>query len=279
MCGIAGYFGSRAVSPATVERMLSALRQRGPDAERVQAWNSELRPAPLPAPNALLNTRLAIIDPRPEADPPIANDSGDIWIAYNGEVYDWATDAAILRNEGFHFRTRSDTEFILRAYEHWGINFVSRLRGMFAIAICDLRRRAVFVIRDRFGEKPIVYAHRKDGFAFGSTVRSLLPWLPSEARGFSPSSIDAYLAHRTIPAPRTVFTDIARLPPAHYLRYDLATGDLSSVEYWRPAQEPAPWLPRLRRCDTHAHGRRSTPRAVSFVRGRFGRRRVPARGR
>ncbi len=243
MCGIAGYFGSRAVSPATVERMLSALRQRGPDAERVQAWNSELRPAPLPAPNALLNTRLAIIDPRPEADPPIANDSGDIWIAYNGEVYDWATDAAILRNEGFHFRTRSDTEFILRAYEHWGIDFVSRLRGMFAIAICDLRRRVVFVIRDRFGEKPIVYAHRKDGFAFGSTVRSLLPWLPSEARGFSPSSIDAYLAHRTIPAPRTVFTDIARLPPAHYLRYDLATGDLSSVEYWRPAQEPTPWLP------------------------------------
>jgi asparagine synthase (glutamine-hydrolysing) len=222
--------------------MLSALRQRGPDAERVQAWDAELRPASLPAPNALLNTRLAIIDPRPEADPPIANDAGDIWIAYNGEVYDWGADARTLTNAGFHFRTRSDTEFILRAYEHWGIDFVSRLRGMFAIAICDLRRRALYVIRDRFGEKPIVYAHRKDGFAFASTVRALLPWLPPSARMFSPSGIDAYLAHRTIPAPRTVFAGIARLPPAHYLRYDLASGELSSAEYWRPAPERTPWL-------------------------------------
>ena len=243
MCGIAGYFGSRAVGHPTVERMLSALRQRGPDAERVQAWDSALRPASLPAPNALLNTRLAIIDPRPEADPPIANDAGDIWIAYNGEVYDWSADAAILRNEGFHFRTRSDTEFILHAYEHWGIDFVSRLRGMFAIAICDLRRRVVLVIRDRFGLKPIVYSHRRDGFAFASTVRALLPWLPSDARAFSPSGLDAYLAHRTIPAPRTAFASIARLPPAHYLRYDLSSGDLSSIEYWRPEPSPEAWLP------------------------------------
>src|SRR5450432_574107 len=131
MCGIAGYFGIRTVSPVTVERMLSALRQRGPDAERVQAWAADFRPASPPAPNALLNTRLAIIDPSHEADPPIANDAGDIWIAYNGEVYDWSADAAILRNDGFHFRTRSDTEFILHAYEHWGIDFISRLRGMF----------------------------------------------------------------------------------------------------------------------------------------------------
>jgi asparagine synthase (glutamine-hydrolysing) len=243
MCGIAGYFGSRTLPRAAVERMLSALRQRGPDAERVQAWDAGLRAASLPAPNALLNTRLAIIDPRPEADPPIANDAGDVWIAYNGEVYDWSADAGMLRNAGFHFRTRSDTEFILHAYEHWGIDFVSRLRGMFAIAICDLRRRTVFVIRDRFGLKPVVYAHGKDGFAFASTVRALLPWLPSAARGLSSSGVDAYLAHRTIPAPRTVFANIARLPPAHYLRYDLVTGEVSSTEYWRPAPSPEPWLP------------------------------------
>jgi asparagine synthase (glutamine-hydrolysing) len=231
------------VGPATVERMLSALRQRGPDAERVQAWDSALRPASLPAPNALLNTRLAIIDPRPEADPPLANDAGDIWVAYNGEVYDWSADAAMLKDAGFHFRNRSDTEFILHAYEHWGMDFVSRLRGMFAIAICDLRRRTAFVIRDRFGLKPVVYSHRNDGFAFASTVRALLPWLPPDARAFSSSGIDAYLAHRTIPAPRTAFSNIARLPPAHYLRYDLSTGDASSVEYWRPERSAEPWLP------------------------------------
>ncbi|MDQ6916462.1 MAG: asparagine synthase (glutamine-hydrolyzing) [Pseudomonadota bacterium] len=243
MCGIAGYFGSRVVGPATVERMLSALRQRGPDAEAVQRWDASLRATSLAAPNALLNTRLAIIDPRPEADPPIANDAGDIWVAYNGEVYDWSADAEALKRQGFCFRTRSDTEFILHAYEHWGIDFVSRLRGMFAIAICDIRRRAVFVIRDRFGLKPIVYARRPEGFAFASTVRALLPWLPSDARGFSPSGFDAYLAHRTIPAPRTAFANIARLPPAHYLRFDLATGDTAIVEYWRPVPSPERWQP------------------------------------
>ena len=243
MCGIAGFFGSRMVSPPTVEHMLSALRQRGPDAERVQAWDTDFRSASLPAPNALLNTRLAIIDPRREADPPIGNDARDIWITYNGEVYDWSADAAVLTDEGFHFRTRSDTEFILHAYEHWGIDFVQRLRGMFAIAICDLRRRVIFVIRDRLGLKPVVYVHRKDGFAFASTVRALLPWLPSGARAFSPSGLDAYLAHRTIPAPRSAFANISRLPPAHYLRYDLITGDASSIEYWRPEPSPEPWLP------------------------------------
>ena len=223
--------------------MLNSLRQRGPDAERVQAWDADFRPASLPAPNALLNTRLAIIDPRPQADPPIANDAGDIWVTYNGEVYDWSADAAVLRNEGFHFRTRSDTEFILHAYEHWGIDFLPRLRGMFAIAICDLRRRVIFVIRDRLGLKPVVYVHRKDGFAFASTVRAVLPWLPPDARAFSPSGLDAYLAHRTIPAPRTAFANIARLPPAHYPRYDLNTGNASTIEYWRPEPSPEPWLP------------------------------------
>ena len=86
---------------------------------------------------------------------------------------------------------------------------------MFAIAILDLRRRTVYVVRDRLGLKPVVYAHRGDGFAFASTVRALLPWLPRAARGFSAEGIDAYLAHRTIPAPRTVFAPMSRLPPAH----------------------------------------------------------------
>lgn len=245
MCGIAGFFGSRLTEPAAVARMLSALRQRGPDAEHVTLWGADLRPASGAAPNALLHTRLAIIDPRPQADQPMANDAGDVWISYNGEVYDWAGDAETLKAAGFGFRTRADTEFILHAYEHWGIDFIDRLRGMFAIAICDLRRRVVFVIRDRLGLKPVVYTHPADGFAFASTVRALLPWLQREARVLSPEGIDAYLAHRTIPAPRTVFAQISRLPPAHYLRYDLVTGRLATNEYWRPQPSSEPWLPTL----------------------------------
>src|SRR5262249_54588280 len=159
-----------------------------------------------------------------------------------GEVYDWAADAATLKEAGFHFRTRSDTEFILHAYEHWGIDFISRLRGMFALAILDITRRSVYVVRDRLGLKPVVYAHRPDGLAFASTVRALLPWLPRTARNFSAAGIDAYLAHRYIPAPRTVFAEMSRLPPAHYLHYDLATGSVTTKEYWRPEPSEEPWL-------------------------------------
>ncbi len=245
MCGIAGYFGKRTPSAAAVAQMMAALRQRGPDAEHTMFWTADLSPIREPAPNALLHTRLSIIDPRPEADQPMSNEAGDVWIAYNGEAYDWAADAGALKAAGFRFRTRSDTEFILHAYEHWGIEFVQRLRGMFAIAILDLRNHALYLIRDRLGLKPVVYAHRDDGFAFASTTRALLPWLPREARGFSPEGIDAYLAHRTIPAPRTIFAGVSRLPPAHWLRYDLAAGTLTQREYWRPEPSSEPWLATL----------------------------------
>ena len=245
MCGIAGFFGSRTIAAGSVERVLSALRPRGPDAESAVLWTADLTRTDAPAPNGLLSTRLAIIDPRPDANQPMANAAGDVWIAYNGEVYDWAADARTLSEAGFHFRTHSDTEFILHAYEHWGLGFIERLRGMFALAILDLRQRTVFVVRDRLGLKPIVYAHRPDGFAFASTVRALLPCLPPGARQFSAQSIDAYLAHRTIPAPRTVFAGGRRLPAAHYLRYDLVSGDLTEHEYWRPEASTDPWLSTL----------------------------------
>ena len=240
MCGIAGYFGSRVISPEAVGRMMAALRPRGPDAEHSVHWSPDLNRTSGAAPNGLLHTRLAIVDPRPQADQPMVNDAGDIWISYNGQVYDWAADAATL---GVQFRTHSDTEFILRAYERWGIGCLPRLRGMFAIGILDLRRHFMYVIRDRVGLKPVVYSHRNDGFAFASTVRALLPWLPRDARQLSPEGIDAYLAHRTILAPRTAFAHISRLPAAHYLQYDLTTGDLTKHEYWRPEASTEAWLP------------------------------------
>jgi asparagine synthase (glutamine-hydrolysing) len=241
MCGIAGYFGARVLPLRSVDRMLEALRPRGPDAENAVRWTGEFRPTDEVAPNGLLATRLSIIDPRPEAAQPMTNTARNVWVSYNGEVYDWMPDAKILMAAGYRFRTHSDTEFILHAYEHWGMSFVERLRGMFAIAIVDFRNLAVYVVRDRIGLKPVVYAHRHDGFAFASTVRALLPWVPSEARTFSPEGIDAYLAHRTIPAPRTVFAGMQRLAAAHYLHYELQTGRLTEHEYWRPAASTEPW--------------------------------------
>lgn len=247
MCGIAGVFSQRAVADKSLLRMLDALRQRGPDAQRIVRWDGDFVARESQALNALVHTRLAIIDPRPEADQPMSNDAGDVWICYNGEVYDWQTDAQSLAHQGITFRTRSDTEFILRAYEAWGIDCLERLRGMFAFCIVDLRQRHVIVARDRMGLKPLVYSCVDGDFAFGSTVRAVLPALPAARRGFSISGIDAYLAHRYIPAPGTVFEAIQRLENAHYLRFDLNSRRLEKCCYWNPAPRDGDWLQTLDR--------------------------------
>ena len=190
MCGIAGHFG-RPVGADVRARMMAALAQRGPDAQHVAAFDAAgARVADdALAPHGLVHARLSIIDPRPIADQPMGNDDGTLWICYNGEVYGWAEDARELEARGARFRTRSDTEFILRGYEAWGIEgLLPRLRGMFAFALVDFRSMRVHVVRDRMGLKPIVYAHRAGAFAFGSTVRSVLPWLPREDRAFSPEA-------------------------------------------------------------------------------------------
>ena len=245
MCGIAGFFSPEPVAPQTPERMLDVLRRRGPDAQHSVLWNSRFERTQGAAFNALLHARLSIIDPRPEADQPMANEAGDIWICYNGEVYDWAAPAAELKALGYVFRNRSDTEFILHAYEAWGIDCIARLRGMFAFTILDLKRRTAWLVRDRMGLKPLVYASFDGRFAFGSTVRSVLPFLPETRREFSAEGIDAYLAHRYIPAPRTVFSAINRLENGHYLRFDLDARRLEKVRYWHPRPQVGNWLETL----------------------------------
>lgn len=245
MCGIAGFFGRGTIDPAVAERMLERVRHRGPDAQHAVTWDAAFRQSDSEIVNGLLHARLSIIDPRPEADQPLANEQGDIWISYNGEVFDWQSNAEQLRRQGVIFRTRSDTEFILRAYEAWGIDCIDRLRGMFALAIVDLRRKKVLLIRDRMGIKPLIYYHHEQELAFASTVRGVLPFVPESLRGFSSASIDAYLAHRYVPAPRTIFTHVSRLENGHYLSFDLATRELSKHCYWQPQAVGGDWRATL----------------------------------
>jgi asparagine synthase (glutamine-hydrolysing) len=236
MCGIGGFLAQRPIDSRIAAAMQAALRPRGPDAEHRSASGN----------NLLLHARLSIIDPRPEADQPMANEAGDIAIVYNGEVYDWEADAAALKSRGARFRTRSDTEFILRGYEAWGIDtLLARLRGMFAFAILDERRGKAYLARDRMGEKPLVYSLIGEELAFGSVVRAVLPFLPPERRGLSSEGIDAYLAHRYIPAPRTVFAHVHRLENGHYLEFDLRTRKLAKHRYWRPEPQAGEWLSAL----------------------------------
>jgi asparagine synthase (glutamine-hydrolysing) len=238
MCGIAGFVGHRRLEDGAWRAMHAAIQPRGPDARHAVLWNADfIRTETAPA-AALLHTRLSIRDLREVADQPMRNADGSVWICYNGEVYGWEKDADELRRRGYAFNTTGDTEFILHAYVEWGPDCLSRLRGMFAFAILDLRRRRLFLARDRMGIKPLVYAHHGKEFAFASTVRALLPWLPGERRHPSPAAIDAYLAHRTIPAPHTIVEGVHRLPHGHQAMLDLDNGKFEITRYWQPAADP-----------------------------------------
>jgi asparagine synthase (glutamine-hydrolysing) len=235
MCGIAGFFGKRPVAPAARAAMLTALAHRGPDARHVVCWNSALARTEQEATAGLLHTRLSIRDLRAVADQPMTNASEDVWISYNGEVYGWEEERAALASQGYGFKTTGDTEFILHAYRAWGLDtMLSKLRGKFALAILDWRRRKLYLVRDRAGIKPLVYFHGPGEIAFGSTVRAVLPYLTAAERRLAPESIDAYLAHRYVPAPRTIFENVRRLPHGHYACFDLDGGALTLTPYWQP---------------------------------------------
>ncbi len=249
MCGIAGFFSQTPVAASTADAMLAELARRGPDASNQLRQDREGRPAGEDAiHSALLHARLSIIDLRACANQPMGNADGSVWICYNGEVYDWEADKQALEAGGAVFNTHSDTEFILRAYEAWGIDtLLQRLRGMFAFAILDLNSQKVHLARDRMGEKPLVYALQDGNLAFGSLVRAVLPFLPASQRDFLPEALDAYLAHRYIPAPQTVFRHIQRLENGHCLEFDLATRRLSKRRYWQPAPLQQDWQAELDR--------------------------------
>ncbi|WP_432722988.1 asparagine synthase (glutamine-hydrolyzing) [Jeongeupia wiesaeckerbachi] len=236
MCGIAGFFLPDTLPRTAIDAAIDALRRRGPDAAHVIGWRRDGSRSDGDAEYGLLHRRLSIRDPRPEADQPMRNDAGDIWICYNGEVYGWEDDAAALARDGVVFNTRSDTEFILRGYERWGFEaLLPKLRGMFALSIVDWRTRTVWLARDRLGLKPLIYHHGDDGrFAFGSLVRAVLPLVPAAARQLDADGLAAYLAHRYIPAPRTIFGGLRRLENGHLLRYDMDGGKLENRAYWQP---------------------------------------------
>ena len=248
MCGLGGFFGETGDSAAVAAAMLAALSARGPDARHVRYFDSSGKVSDRPAPSALVHTRLSIIDPRPEADQPMASDDGQLWLCYNGELYGWQEMAASLATER-PFRTRSDTEFILRGYEAWGLDgLLPKLRGMFAFALLDLRRGKLFLVRDRIGKKPLLWWADRERLAFASTVRGLLPALPIHARQLSASGVDAFLTHRYIPAPGSIVAGVQRLPNGHLLEWDLAVRSPAVRAWWseeKDGKSAASWQEAL----------------------------------
>jgi asparagine synthase (glutamine-hydrolysing) len=221
MCGIAGILyldGIRPVDRDVLQSMTRALAHRGPDDEGLF-----LGPGV-----GLGHRRLSIIDLE-GGHQPLADESGDYQIIFNGEIYNYPSLKADLEGKGHHFKTRSDTETILRGYMEYGEDCVKHLNGMFAFAIWDARARRLFLARDRLGKKPLYYRVDGEKLLFASEMKSILRH-PSVGRSIDPVALDAYFRHDYVPDPLTIFQGIRKLPPATTLA--CSAGTVSLRKYW-----------------------------------------------
>ncbi|HET7233532.1 MAG TPA: asparagine synthase (glutamine-hydrolyzing) [Longimicrobium sp.] len=228
MCGIAGSLAlgeaGRRVDAGLLGRMRDRMAHRGPDGAGM--WVSEDGGV------GLAHRRLSIIDLSHAADQPMENEDGSLRIVFNGEIYNHAEIRAELEKIGGHrWRTdHSDTEVILHAFEEWGISCLHRFRGMFAFALWDGRERALWLVRDRVGVKPLYYSALPGRLNFASEIKALLAD-PAQPREVDPESLFHYLSFLTVPAPHTMFAGIRKLPPGTWLRI-AADGGMREERYW-----------------------------------------------
>ncbi len=220
MCGICGIYNpeGQPVEQRQLHAMNETLVHRGPDGGGLFV-SAEV---------GLGHRRLSIID-LVSGDQPMGSEDGSLQLVFNGEIYNFLEIKKELEGKGHVFRTRSDTESILHAYREWGEDFVSRLRGMFAIALWDAREKKLLLVRDRLGKKPLYYLHDGRRLLFGSEMKAILE-APGVPRDVDPQALDAYCSFGYVPAPLSIFRAIRKLPPAH-LAVCTVRG-LSIRRYW-----------------------------------------------
>src|SRR5262245_53290625 len=231
MCGIAGVLyrdPARPVDPAVLRALGDSIAHRGPDGEG--SWGE---------PGVgLVHRRLAIID-LAGGRQPLANEDGSVVVVFNGEIYNFRELRAGLEARGHRFRTRSDTEVLVHLYEEEGEDLVARLRGMFAFALWDRRRRRLLLARDRLGIKPLYLYRDSEKVLFGSELKAVLAY-PGVARAVDAGALEDYLAFGMVPGTRTIFRRAEKLAPAHTLVLGHAGPDPAPRRYWRLRLEPDP---------------------------------------
>jgi asparagine synthase (glutamine-hydrolysing) len=223
MCGIAGILDldqRRPIDERTLTTMRDRLRHRGPDDEGLHVEPGI----------GLAHRRLSILDPA-GGHQPVYNENGAVVAVYNGEIYNYRELASELTHLGHTFRSSCDAEVVVHAWEEWGADSVTRLRGMFAYALWDRDRGVAFLARDRFGIKPLFYSRLGDGrLVFASELKALTAHT-EVARELDPHAIDEYLAFGYVPQPRTIYQGVRKLPPAHTLTVEAGKRD-SPRAYW-----------------------------------------------
>ena len=224
MCGLAGMFDMRdrrSPDRSLLQRMGDVIFHRGPDSDGFHEEPGV----------GLVFRRLAIIDVK-GGDQPIYNEDRTIALVYNGEIYNFQPLVEELVALGHRFQTRTDTEVVVHAWEEWGERCVDRFQGMYAFALWDRNRETLFLARDRLGVKPLHYAALPDGtLVFGSELKSLLCH-PDLSREIDPCAVEDYFAFGYIPDPRTILTQVRKLPPAHTLCVRRGDPLPEPREYW-----------------------------------------------
>ncbi|MGB8953357.1 MAG: asparagine synthase (glutamine-hydrolyzing) [Candidatus Aminicenantales bacterium] len=230
MCGICGAVRTSEgtpISSSLLSRMCRTIVHRGPDDEGLFIDRDV----------GLGVRRLSIIDLE-GGHQPLSNEDGSIWVAQNGEVYNFPVLREELLARGHSFKTRSDTEVIVHAYEEWGEDFVRHLRGMFAFALWDRKKDRLLLVRDRVGVKPLYYTLLSDGtLVFGSELKAILAH-PQVDRSLEPKALNLFLTLEYIPAPYSIFKNIFKLPAGHFLVYK--QGKIHVQPYWEIEPEARP---------------------------------------
>ena len=237
MCGICGFIERTAKRSSDIQRpaqerekileaMMATLIHRGPDDGK--SWMSD---------NAAFGfRRLSIIDPSSSVQP-MTNETGDLVLVFNGEIYNYQDLRQELFKAGHRFATQGDSEVLLHGYEEWGEHLPDHLRGMFAFCIWDEKKQTLYAARDPFGIKPFYYTLTGEAFVFASEIKGILPH-PSYKKELNPEALEQYLSFQYSALEKTFFQGIRQLRPGHFLKFDQKSADLTVERYFVPTLYP-----------------------------------------
>ena len=224
MCGIAGFCNGKTDSERVINQMTDKIINRGPDS--CGAWMEEDYSV------VLGHRRLAILDVSPAGHQPMLSHSENYVMAYNGEIYNHKEIAERISKKGIRFKGTSDTEVLLEAFELWGIDeTLAQIKGMFAIALFDRLKKCLFLIRDRAGEKPLYYGFVNGKFSFASDL-ACLKAIKDNSLEIDYSSTELFFRRGYIPAPYSIYKDIRKLEPGHYLKVEAPYDSIKDFTFW-----------------------------------------------
>ncbi len=208
------------VDRSTLKKMRDVVKHRGPD-DKGSYIDNQI---------GLAHRRLSIIDLSKKGRQPMSNEDGSLWITYNGEIYNFKDIKEKLEKRGYRFKSNTDTEVVLHAYEEYGERCLNMFNGMFAFCIWDSKKKQFFLARDRIGQKPLVYYQDRGKFIFASELKAILEY-PEVNKEISDEAVSHYLSFGYVPTPLCIFKSMAKLPPGHYAILD-KNNNLTVKQYW-----------------------------------------------